>query len=226
MLDRLKLTMPSTHAPARGAGADLERQLAGFQVMGIKYTEIAAPAPSRGAATPDPRRPATLPPGAYFDAGTGRVRNSFKETEAFGPYQPAVSLESVKRRAAQLNADGKIAHKFGMKMLVHNHTGEFEKLADSPRTSFDVLIDETDPALVTMQLDLGWTYIAGVDPIGPVQGAPRPLRAVAREGRVRAEDGESVARPQRPSQQHGDRARRHRTHRLQAGVRRRPRSPA
>jgi sugar phosphate isomerase/epimerase len=172
MLDRLKLTMPSTHAPARGAGADLERQLEGFQVMGIAYTEIAAPAASRAAAPPDPRRPATLPPGGYFDAGTGRVRNSFRETEAFGPYQPAVSLDSVKRRAAQLNADGKVAHKFGMKVLVHNHTGEFEKLADSPRTTFDVLIDETDPALVTMQLDLGWTYIAGVDPLALFRAHP------------------------------------------------------
>ena len=66
---------------------------------------------------------------------------------------------------AQLNANGKIAQKFGMKMLVHNHTGEFEPLTDSPRTTFDVLVEETDPALVTMQLDLGWTYIAGVDPL-------------------------------------------------------------
>ena len=32
-----------------------------------------------------------------------------------------------------------------MKMLVHNHTVEFEKLTDSPRTSFDVLVEETDP---------------------------------------------------------------------------------
>jgi sugar phosphate isomerase/epimerase len=166
MLDKYKLTMPSTHAPARGSGADLEKQLEGFRVMGIKYTEIASAA-GRGAgpAAPDPRRPATLPPGAYFDAGSGRVRNSFKETEAFGPYQPPVSLDSVKRRAAQLNADGKIAERFGMKLLVHNHTGEFEKLTDSPRTSYDTLIEETDPALVTMQLDLGWAYIAGVDPI-------------------------------------------------------------
>ena len=173
MLDRLKLTMPSTHAPARGTGADLERQLEGFQVMGIKYTEIAAaPASSRAAPTPDPRRPATLPPGGYFDAGTGRVRNAFKETEAFGPYQPAVSLESVKQRAAQLNANGKVAQKFGMKLLVHNHTGEFETLTDSPRTSYDILVEETDPALVTMQLDLGWAYIAGVDPIALFKAHP------------------------------------------------------
>jgi sugar phosphate isomerase/epimerase len=178
MLDRYKLTMPSTHSAARGEGAELERMLDGFQVMGIKYTEIAAGAGGRGAAgarggaSPAAGRPATLPPGAYFDAGTGIVHNAFKETEAFGPYQPAVSLEVVKRRAAQLNANGTIAQKFGMKMLVHNHTSEFEKLTDSPRTTFDVLIEETDPSLVTMQLDLGWTYIAGVDPLALFKAHP------------------------------------------------------
>jgi sugar phosphate isomerase/epimerase len=166
MLDKYKLAMPSTHAPARGAGADLEKQLDGFQVMGVKYTEITPAAQSgSGPAAPDPRRPATIPPGGYYDAGSGRVRNAFKETEAFGPYQIPGSLDTAKRRAAQLNADGKIAHKFGMKLLVHNHTVEFEKLTDSPRTAFDVIVEETDPALVTMQLDLGWAYIAGVDPI-------------------------------------------------------------
>jgi sugar phosphate isomerase/epimerase len=174
MLDGLKLAMPSTHAPARGTGADLERQLEGHQVMGIKYTEIRAASPTPGPtqSKPDPRRPATLPPGGYFDAGSGRVRNSFKETEAFGPYQPPVSLDSVKKRAAQFNADGKVARKFGMKVLIHNHTGEFEKLTDSPRTTFDILLEETDPSLVTFQLDLGWTYIAGVDPIALIKAHP------------------------------------------------------
>jgi len=176
MLDRHKLTVPSTHAPARGTGADLEKQLEGFQVMGIKYTEIAGAAPGpgagRGAAPADPRRPATIPPGGYYDAGTGRVRNAFRETEAFGPYQVPGSLDAARRRAEQLNANGKIAQKFGMKILVHNHTVEFEKLTDSPRTLFDVLVEETDPALVTMQLDLGWAYIAGVDPIALFKAHP------------------------------------------------------
>ena len=76
-----------------------------------------------------------------------------------------MTLESVKQRAATLNANGRIAQKFGMKMLVHNHTGEFEKLTDSPRTTYEVLLEETDPALVTMQIDIGWVYVAGFDPV-------------------------------------------------------------
>jgi sugar phosphate isomerase/epimerase len=83
----------------------------------------------------------------------------------FGPYQPPATLESVKQRAAQLNTNGRIAQKFGMKVLVHNHTDEFEKLTNSAIITYDVLLAETDPSLVTMQLDIGWTYIAGVDPI-------------------------------------------------------------
>jgi sugar phosphate isomerase/epimerase len=171
MLDRLGLAMPSTHSGATGTGLELEKQLEGFQVMGIKYTEISAgaPAAARGGAA---RPAAPLPPGAYFNPGTGVVHNAFTGAEAFGPYQPPDALETVKRRAAQLNANGRIAQKFGMKVLVHNHTGEFEKLTDSPRTTYDVLLAETDPSLVTMQLDIGWTYIAGVDPLSLFKSHP------------------------------------------------------
>ena len=165
LLDRLGLSMPSTHSGASGTGLELEKQLEGFQTMGLKYTEISAGGRQGGAGSGAGAGRGPLPPGAYYDAGTGITHNSFTEAEAFGPYQPPVTLESVKRRAATLNANGRIAQKFGMKMLVHNHTGEFEKCADSPRTSYEVLIEETDPALVTMQIDIGWVYVAGVDPV-------------------------------------------------------------
>src|SRR6185437_10999924 len=136
LLDRLGLTMPSTHSGAT-EGPDLEKQLEGFQTMGIKYCEISAPrGQSRGTAGAVGRGPGrALAPGAYYNPGNGITYNSFIETTAFGPYQPAVSLESVKQRAAQLNEHGKIAQKFGIKMLVHNHTGEFERLTDSPKST-------------------------------------------------------------------------------------------
>lgn len=162
MLDRLNLRMPSTHAGAKGTGVELEKQLEGFQIMGIEYTEI-LPQSAEGSVGAGSGR--KLAPGAYYNPGTGLTRNSFTESEAFGPYQPPVKLESVKQRAAQLNANGKIARKFGMKILVHNHTGEFEKLMDSDRTTYDILLSETDSDLVTMQLDIVWAAIAGMDVI-------------------------------------------------------------
>ena len=172
MLDRYGLSMPSTHTDyPSGTGAELERQLEAQQIMGLKYTEIRSGAmPGRGAG----RGPGSAPlaPGAYYNPATGVTHNSFKELEAFGPNQPRVTLDSVKKRAAEFNANGKIARKFGIKLFVHNHTGEFEKLIDSDKTEYDVLLAETDPELVVMQLDLGWVYVAGLDPIEMFQHNP------------------------------------------------------
>src|SRR5262249_30558434 len=84
MLDRLGVTMPSTHSGATGTGADLEKQLEGFQIMGIRYTEISAAGRggagggAGGAGRAGGGRPGgPLPPGAYFNAGTGVVHNAF-----------------------------------------------------------------------------------------------------------------------------------------------------
>jgi len=164
LLDRLGLKMPSTHSNASGTGSELEKQLEGFQIMGIQYTEVAPAGVATGGGQvfhgPDGK---PLPPGSYYNPGNGITYNSFKQSTAFGPYQPPVTLESVKQRAAQLNANGKILKKFEMKTFVHNHTGEFEKLSDSDRTTYDVLLAETDPDLVTMQLDIGWANVAGIN---------------------------------------------------------------
>jgi hypothetical protein len=73
MLDRLGLTMPSTHSGARGTGAELEEQLEGFQIMGIKYTEISDGGRGSGAGEPGCGRPSgPLPPGAYSNARSRR----------------------------------------------------------------------------------------------------------------------------------------------------------
>jgi sugar phosphate isomerase/epimerase len=129
LMDRLGLTAVSTHVGATD-NADLEKQLEGYQTMGIRYTEIngggraAAPAPAGGQRSP-------------------------------------MTEESVKQRAQEINRHGEIAKKFGIKMLIHNHAGEFELLAGGKKTQYDVLLAETDPALVAMQLDIGWASVAG-----------------------------------------------------------------
>ena len=70
----------------------------------------------------------------------------------------------MKRQAQTLNDNGKIASKFGLKMIVHNHTMEFAPLGDNAEMRpYDILLAETDPALVAMQLDIGWASVAGQD---------------------------------------------------------------
>jgi len=45
----------------------------------------------------------------------------------------------------------------------HNHEYEFEK--ENGQVLYDVLLDNTDPKLVTMELDLGWVVASGNDPL-------------------------------------------------------------
>lgn len=45
----------------------------------------------------------------------------------------------------------------------HNHEYEFEK--ENGQVLYDVLLDNSDPKLVTMELDLGWVIISGNDPL-------------------------------------------------------------
>ncbi|HEY6466610.1 MAG TPA: sugar phosphate isomerase/epimerase [Candidatus Acidoferrales bacterium] len=155
MLDSYGLSMPSTHSGAT-EGPDLDQQLNGFAIMGIKYTEISAP---RGARGPAPARAMAPPPSPSANGiargpyGNGAVREPAPQT-----------MDQVKRRAEALNTHGKIAQKFGMKMLVHNHTQEFAPLADYPdQRPYDIILANTDPSLVAMQIDIGWASVAGQD---------------------------------------------------------------
>jgi sugar phosphate isomerase/epimerase len=59
----------------------------------------------------------------------------------------------------------------GIGFAYHNHSFEFEKLPDG-RTPYDVLLAETDPALVQFELDLLWATVAGQDPVAMFQRNP------------------------------------------------------
>jgi sugar phosphate isomerase/epimerase len=85
---------------------------------------------------------------------------------------PPQTLEMVKRTAQQLNEAGAITKRHGIKIMVHNHTEEFAPLADRPGRPYDVLLAETDPALVTMELDIGWAAASGENALELFRRAP------------------------------------------------------
>lgn len=67
--------------------------------------------------------------------------------------------------AEQLNKAGEVAKQSGLKVGYHNHYWEFKQQADVNMSGYDVLLKETEPALVSFELDLFWAVKAGMDPI-------------------------------------------------------------
>lgn len=67
------------------------------------------------------------------------------------------------KAAEQLNAQGREAAKHGMKVYYHNHTHEWRQ--DNGEYLMEILMKNTDPDLVCMQMDAGWAACAGVDAV-------------------------------------------------------------
>ena len=67
--------------------------------------------------------------------------------------------------AERLNAVGQAARAHGCHLSYHNHHWEFEPL-DGGRPGIEILLEETDPALVGFQLDTAWALAGGGDVLG------------------------------------------------------------
>lgn len=82
------------------------------------------------------------------------------------PYLPdqfRTNLDGWKETADKFNKMGEIAKKNGLKFGYHNHAFEFELMED--QIPMDLLISQTDPELVTFELDVYWVTRGGYDPV-------------------------------------------------------------
>jgi sugar phosphate isomerase/epimerase len=75
----------------------------------------------------------------------------------------ANSADGYKKAADQYNAWGEQSQSMGLRFGFHNHNMEFKDYGGV--TGFDVLMKNTDPALVQWQMDCYWVVQAGHDPI-------------------------------------------------------------
>ncbi len=73
------------------------------------------------------------------------------------------SAEAWQRTAALLSHAGHEAAKRGMRTGYHNHDFEFQRFGG--RVGLEILMTETDPAVVDIELDCFWAFKAGHDPI-------------------------------------------------------------
>lgn len=75
--------------------------------------------------------------------------------------------QGFRRAAAAMNRIGAAVRDAGMTLYYHNHAFEFD-VVEGER-GWDILIGETDPALVTFEIDVYWVQFAGQDPAALIQ---------------------------------------------------------
>lgn len=73
------------------------------------------------------------------------------------------TLDNYKKVAEAFTKAAEDCKKSNIIFGYHNHEYEFEK--ENGQVLYDVLLDNTDPKLVTMELDLGWVVASGIDPV-------------------------------------------------------------
>lgn len=86
------------------------------------------------------------------------------------------AVDDWKALAKRFNEIGRRASGDGLRFAYHNHDFEFPPVAGT--RPYDVLLGETDPALVDFEMDLYWTLKAGADPLEYFARYPGRFRSV------------------------------------------------
>ncbi len=95
-------------------------------------------------------------------------------TVASPPRGRHVTADDWKQVAAQFNAAGAKVKAAGFRFAFHNHTDIMKQTGDV--LPVDILMKETDPALVSYQMDIYWTVSGGADPLALLAKYPGRFR--------------------------------------------------
>ncbi|MFJ2900915.1 MULTISPECIES: sugar phosphate isomerase/epimerase family protein [unclassified Streptomyces] len=98
---------------------------------------------------------------------------------ASGPFRYGDTVDAWKRAAAEFNTYGAAARARGMKFYQHNHSDEFGFASDNPKVRlYDVLLAETDPDLVFLEMDIFWAYAGQFRFSTRPDGTPAPFEPI------------------------------------------------
>lgn len=88
-----------------------------------------------------------------------------------------LTADDFKRMAATANQIGESAKKRGLVFAYHNHNVEFRKL-EGGETGYEILLKETDPQLVKLEVDAGWMAAGGADPAALISASAERVRLI------------------------------------------------
>lgn len=116
-----------------------------------------------------------------------------RDPKAFDRAMQAMSSDDWRAHCAFLNRMGGEVSRAGLRFGYHNHSAEF---AGSPgKQPYDLILAETNPATVTMELDCGWAVAAGQDPVTLMRAHPGRFRYLHLKDIVRDPSGEVRTAP-------------------------------
>ncbi len=136
LLDDNGLVCPSAHAPMSELTARLDQNIGIAHALGAKTLVCASP-----------RTLAPIP--LTGDWVSAMIK--------------AMTLDAWKANADDLARIAPIVAKAGLKLAYHNHFMEFTDHGGV--TGYEVITKGTDPALVRLEIDLGWVLVGGADPL-------------------------------------------------------------
>jgi len=96
---------------------------------------------------------------AHAEVGAKFIVQPFMGDEA---YQ---NLDGLKKYVKYFSAVGEKCNAKGIRFGYHNHSGEFLTRLDSTIVVYDYLVQNTDPAKVTFELDLFWCVEGKANPV-------------------------------------------------------------
>lgn len=127
----------SAHYPMPELQKDMDGTLKYAKELGLSYVICSVPSVA------DPSKLANYPGGA-------------------GKY--VLTADDWRWNAEQFNQIGKKFKAEGIQFGYHNHTTEFHDLGGG-LVGFDVLLKDTDPTYVTLEMDCGWVSAAARNPV-------------------------------------------------------------
>lgn len=148
-LDAAGLSYPSAHYPLAELMSGLDEKISYANDLGLRYMICAFPW------VDDPSRLKTA------------SNNMMAQALAVAN---GLTLDDWKWNAEQFNEIGEQTKKAGIQFGYHNHDLEFKKF--NGVMAYDEILRQTDPGLVTLELDCGWMAVAGHDPAAYLQKYP------------------------------------------------------
>jgi sugar phosphate isomerase/epimerase len=110
-----------------------------------------------------------LPPGVEMRPRTGE-----SVAQMLARVAMSIKTDDWKRAADFLNAKGAQFARQGIKLAYHNHNPEFVPHGET--NGLAILLEHTDPRLVSFEMDAGWVVAAGHDPVVLLRAYPGRFR--------------------------------------------------